>query len=52
MSKLKTEFGVLVGGGYGFNGQAFRAVTHLNVGEDEVDRAVSAIRGLTESNCI
>jgi threonine aldolase len=44
-SRLWKEYGVKIGSGYSSNngGELFRMVTHLNVNDDDVDRALEAI---------
>ncbi|KAG5190492.1 L-allo-threonine aldolase [Tribonema minus] len=44
--RLADEHGVLVGGGYGADGGTMRAVTHLDVGPADVERALAAVRVL------
>eukprot|EP00611_Tribonema_gayanum_P009797 TRINITY_DN1965_c2_g1_i2.p1 TRINITY_DN1965_c2_g1~~TRINITY_DN1965_c2_g1_i2.p1 ORF type:complete len:464 (+),score=166.65 TRINITY_DN1965_c2_g1_i2:195-1394(+) len=44
--RLAEEHGVLVGGGYGTDGGTMRAVTHLDVGPADVERALAAVRAL------
>ena len=40
---LRDEHGVLVGAGYSKGGELFRACTHLDVDDEDVDRAIEAI---------
>lgn len=42
-SRLVSEYGVKVTGGYSSGGKYFRAVTHLDVNDDDVNRAAEAI---------
>jgi threonine aldolase len=42
-TRLLTEYGVKVTGGYSSGGNYFRAVTHLDVNDDDVDRAAQAM---------
>jgi threonine aldolase len=41
--ELLRDFGVSIGGGYGTDKRLFRAVTHLNVSDDDVERAIDGI---------
>ena len=41
-SRLKDDFEILIGGGYGRNG--FRAVTHFWIDEGKVDKTVDAMK--------
>lgn len=42
-TELLRDFGVSIGGGYGTDKGLFRGVTHLNVSEEDVDRAIDGI---------
>jgi threonine aldolase len=41
--RLARDHGVKITGGYSRGGRLFRAVTHLDVNDDDVDRATEAI---------
>jgi threonine aldolase len=45
-ARLAAEHGVLVGGGYGADGGTLRAVTHLNVGQRDVNRMIAGVRSI------
>lgn len=45
---LQEDHGVLVGGGY-FGGSTVRAMTHLDVGREGVERAIEASRVVLEA---
>jgi threonine aldolase len=42
-SILTKQYGVKVTGGYSDGGRLFRAVTHMDVDDDGIDRAINAI---------
>lgn len=41
--RLETEYGVKIGAGYSRGGELFRIVTHMNVSDEQVDRATEAL---------
>lgn len=45
-SRLFTEYGVQVGFGYSRNGDWFRIVTHLDINDEDIDRALEGMRKL------
>lgn len=48
--RLSEEYGVKVTGGYSRGGKLFRMVTHMNVDDEGVDRAIEAICSLVNSS--
>ncbi len=40
---LKTEYGVLLGSGYNKGGELFRICTHLDVSDEDIDKAIDSI---------
>jgi aspartate aminotransferase-like enzyme len=51
-ARLSEEYGVKVTGGYSRGGKLFRIVTHMNVDDEGVDRAIEAICGLVSSSSV
>jgi len=49
-TRLSEEYGVKVTGGYSRGGKLFRIVTHMNVDEEGVDRAIEGILTLVNNN--
>ena len=45
-NRLKEEYGVKIGSGYSRGGDYFRVVTHMDVNDEDVDRATEAIVSL------
>jgi len=51
-ARLNEEYGVKVTGGYSRGGKLFRIVTHMNVDDEGVDRAIEAICELVSSSSV
>lgn len=49
-TRLSEEYGVKVTGGYSRGGKLFRIVTHMNVDDEGVDRAIEGILTLVNNN--
>ena len=52
LERLHQEYNVKVTGGYSRGGKLFRAVTHMNVDDDGVDRAIEAICSLVTPSSV
>jgi len=51
-ARLNEEYGVKVTGGYSRGGKLFRIVTHMNVDDEGVDRAIEAICELVSTSSV
>ena len=49
-TKLATEYGVKVTGGYSRKGELFRVVTHMDVDDEDINRAAGAMESVIRSS--